>query len=75
MIRNYKVNYYFIIEQFDSCMVCNFNFTTNDIVSNLPCACLFHAKCIKKYLQFKNICPECQFDVDIEDITNRAIKC
>lgn len=46
----------------DLCSICLQEFEQGDRVGDLPCGHVFHANCLKTWIQRKNHCPLCQAD-------------
>lgn len=52
----------------NTCIICLGEFNVGDSVTTLPCVHIFHTECIKSWLQSKNNCPVCQYEITINSI-------
>ena len=43
----------------DKCTICQYELEVEDSVIALPCGHVFHADCIKKWLELSKMCPIC----------------
>ena len=50
------------------CLICLQNYNNQDKIISLTCTHFFHASCIKKWLEMKNICPLCKKFISFTDI-------
>jgi hypothetical protein len=50
----------------DECPICIMKYKVADKIKVLPCKHIFHKKCIKKWLDKKDTCPLCNFDIKKE---------
>ena len=50
-------------EENKKCVICYEDFVDNDNAIYLPCFHVFHSKCIKEWLNTKDICPLCKINV------------
>merc|ERR1711957_460119 len=48
----------------DPCAICQDTMSQGDAVRRLPCAHIFHADCIEKWLRLKLTCPLCNISVE-----------
>ena len=48
----------------DKCIICLENYSIGDKVCYLPCLHLFHSLCIKNWIEIKNNCPLCNYNLD-----------
>ena len=46
-----------------SCSICLSDYVIGELVVALPCACVFHATCIREALTRSTACPLCRVDV------------
>ena len=47
----------------NNCIICLSDLEIGDKVTSLPCLHIFHTDCIKNWLQNKNHCPICKFEI------------
>ena len=47
----------------NNCIICLSDFDIGDKVTSLPCLHVFHTDCIKSWLQSKNHCPICKYEI------------
>lgn len=47
-------------EETDSCIICQCDFDNQEKIGTLDCGHEYHADCLKKWLQVKNVCPVCK---------------
>ena len=47
----------------NNCIICLSDFDIGDKVTSLPCLHFFHTDCIKSWLQSKNHCPICKYEI------------
>ena len=52
--------------QENNCIICIGDFEIGDKVTSLPCLHVFHTECIKSWLQSKNHCPICKYNITEE---------
>ena len=57
--------------QDNNCIICIGDFEIGDKVTSLPCLHVFHTECIKSWLQSKNFCPVCKYNIT-EDSLRRG---
>ena len=50
------------------CLMCNEHFNIGQSVTTLPCSHVFHFNCIKSTLKYNNKCPNCQFEISLDNI-------
>lgn len=49
------------------CSVCKDEFDENSDLLNLPCGHYFHGDCLKPWLEQRNSCPTCRFELPTDD--------
>ncbi len=54
--------------QENNCIICIGDFEIGDKVTSLPCLHVFHTECIKSWLQSKNHCPICKYNITEESL-------
>ena len=54
--------------QENNCIICISDFEIGDKVTSLPCLRVFHTECIKSWLQSKNHCPICKYNITEESL-------
>ena len=52
----------------NKCLMCNEEFNIGQSVTTLPCSHVFHFNCIKSTLKYNNKCPNCQFEISLDNI-------
>ena len=52
----------------NKCLMCNEQFNIGQSVTTLPCSHVFHFNCIKSTLKYNNKCPNCQFEISLDNI-------
>ena len=52
----------------NNCVICLGDFEGGDSVTTLPCVHMFHTECIKNWLQSKNHCPVCKYEITLNSI-------
>lgn len=53
------------------CVVCISGFEAGDSITTLPCAHIFHTECVKSWLETKNHCPVCKFEITLNSLLGR----
>ena len=53
--------------EFPQCCICLNDINKSEITILLPCGHMFHCDCCLKWLQSKNTCPVCRFELPAED--------
>ena len=56
------------VEENSKCLMCNEHFNIGQSVTTLPCSHVFHFNCIKSTLKYNNKCPNCQFEISLDNI-------
>lgn len=46
-----------------ACIICQYNFATNDRAMTLPCAHVFHEDCVDGWIRENNSCPLCKREI------------
>ena len=59
-----RINVDKLTEDNKRCVICYEDFKDNDESIFLPCFHVFHKKCIKKWLKYKDFCPLCKISVN-----------
>ena len=49
----------------DKCIICQYEFKTNEMLKVLPCKHCFHPDCIEEWLKNQKACPYCKTEVKI----------
>ena len=49
----------------DKCIICQYEFKTNEMVKVLPCKHCFHPDCIEEWLKNSKVCPYCKGEIKI----------
>ena len=52
----------------NECVICLSEYEAGDSITTLPCAHIFHTECIKSWLQSKNHCPVCKFEITLNSL-------
>jgi len=47
----------------EPCVVCHEQYLENERIIRLPCAHVFHERCIMRWLEDHNTCPVCRFEL------------
>jgi hypothetical protein len=55
------------LEQDNCCTICLDYYQTNDKLIQLPCQHIFHHSCSHPWLAKNNTCPQCRFELPVED--------
>jgi hypothetical protein len=55
------------IEQDACCSICIEEYRVQDKLIQLPCQHIFHYSCSRPWLDTKNTCPSCRFELPVED--------
>ena len=58
----------------ENCSVCKDDFEINQELINLPCKHSFHEECVTPWLQERNSCPTCRFELPTDDPDYEARK-
>jgi predicted RNA-binding Zn-ribbon protein involved in translation (DUF1610 family) len=53
------------------CMICLEDFKVKEKVTALPCIHFFHPNCIKEWIERKNECPVCKFELTTQNINKK----
>ena len=53
------------------CMICLEDFKAKEKVTALPCIHFFHPNCIKEWIERKNECPVCKFELTTQNINKK----
>jgi hypothetical protein len=61
-----------ISERHDECCVCKVNFEAGEQVKELPCVHVFHPECVDRWLQQRNFCPMCRYELSTDDADYEA---
>ncbi|KAL3528337.1 hypothetical protein ACH5RR_007659 [Cinchona calisaya] len=49
----------------EACTICLENFSEGLEVSQIPCKHIFHEECILQWLNYRNVCPLCRFEISV----------
>ena len=52
----------------NNCVICIGDFEPGESITTLPCLHRFHTDCIKSWLQSRNHCPVCKFEITLDSI-------
>jgi hypothetical protein len=53
------------------CMICLEDFKSKEKVTALPCIHFFHTQCITEWIERKNECPVCKFELTQQNIDKK----
>nr|GLL40847.1 hypothetical protein DM860_004406 [Ipomoea trifida] len=67
-LENIKVNSSFLEKDpISCCQICKIEFVLDLELKMLPCKHVYHSECILQWLETKNTCPVCQFQLPTEE--------
>lgn len=58
----------------ENCSVCKDNFESGQTIIKIPCKHIFHDECIKPWLNERNSCPTCRYELPTDDPDYEARK-
>lgn len=61
-------------KHYDECAICKGNFVETDVVREMPCSHVYHPECIEKWLEQRNFCPMCRFELPTDDADYERLK-
>jgi hypothetical protein len=53
----------------DECIICYQEFEEGEIIITLQCDHYYHMNCINKWIQVREVCPQCQSPVNVMRVT------
>ncbi|GJR85948.1 E3 ubiquitin protein ligase CIP8-like protein [Tanacetum coccineum] len=56
-----------IVDEESVCVICKDNTCVGSVVNRLPCAHVYHPLCIKTWLNARNTCPLCRYELPTDD--------